>query len=151
MAKFSAEQATAVAAIHQVINEWGDELDRNSGRQMTQAKVLTDDVAYFVGGEWRAGIAATQAFYDERWDRLTAAGGAPVMRHLHVNYRVKFAAEDHATVTFQLLFFAKVGEPPFVGFCDPLAVADVRMECRRDADGDWKISRFDSNQVFQRG
>lgn len=151
MAKFSAEQAVAVAAIQQVINEWGDELDQNSGLKMTEAKVLTDDVQYFVGGEWREGLAATAQFYKDRWDRLQAAGGAPVMRHLHVNYRIRFAAPDHAAVTFQLLFFAKVGEPPFVGYCDPLAVADVRMECRRDAEGDWKISRFDSGQIFQRG
>jgi hypothetical protein len=74
-----------------------------------------------------------------------------VMRHLHTNYRVSFVAEDHASVNFLLLFFAKVGEPPFVGYCDPLAVANVRMECRRDAGGDWKISRFDSDQTFQRG
>ena len=151
MAKFSTERAAAVAAIQQVINEWGDELDQNSGLKMSDARVLTDDVQYFVGGEWRDGLAATAQFYQDRWDRLTAAGGAPVMRHLHSNYRVSFVAEDHATVSFLLLFFAKVGEPPFVGYCDPLAVADVRMECRRDAGGDWKISRFDSGQIFQRG
>jgi hypothetical protein len=151
VAKFSAEQAAAVAAIQQVINEWGDELDQNSGRKITEAQVLTDDVEYFVGGEWRTGVAATAQFYHERWDRLIAAGGAPVMRHLHTNYRVSFLAEDHARVNFLLLFFAKVGEPPFVGYCDPLAVANVRMECRRDASGDWKISRFDSDQTFQRG
>jgi hypothetical protein len=151
VAKFSAEQAAAVAAIQQVINEWGDELDQNSGLKIADANVLTNDVQYFVGGEWRDGLAATAQFYQGRWDRLEAADGAPVMRHLHCNYRVKFAADDHATVTFQLLFFAKVGEPPFVGYCDPLAVADVRMECRRDGSGDWKISRFDSGQIFQRG
>ncbi len=150
MAKFSAEQAAAVAAVQQVINEWGDELDENSGRKIAQKSVLTEDVQYFVGGEWREGIAATQEFYNERWERLKPTG-APVMRHIHSNYRVEFPAEDHAKVGFLLVFFAKVGEPPFVGYCDPLAVADVRMECRRDADGDWKISRFDSGQIFQRG
>jgi hypothetical protein len=151
VAKFSTEQAAAVAAIQQVINEWGDELDTNSGLKIADAAVLTDDVQYFVGGEWREGIGATAQFYKDRWDRLTAAGGAPIMRHVHGNYRVGFKTEDHATVGFLLLFFAKVGEPPFVGYCDPLAVADVRMECRRDGGGDWKISRFDSGQIFQRG
>jgi hypothetical protein len=151
VARFSAEEAAAVAAIQQVINEWGDELDTNSGLKIAEAGVLANDVQYFVGGEWREGIGATAQFYKDRWDRLTAAGGAPVMRHVHGNYRVSFAAQDHASVGFLLLFFAKVGEPPFTGYCDPLAVADVRMECRRDAGGDWKISRFDSGQIFQRG
>lgn len=151
MAKFSAEQAVAVAAIQQVINEWGDELDQNSGRQMTQADVLVRDVRYFVGGEWRDGIEATQAFYDQRWATLTAGDGPPVMRHVHSNYRVSFLAEDHAKVNFLLVFFAKVGEPPFVGYSDPLAVADVRMECRREADGHWRIAMFDSGQIFRKG
>ena len=93
MAKYSADEAAAVLAIQQVINEWGDELDQNSGRKMTEAKVLTDDVRYFVGGEWREGIAAVQAFYDQRWDTLTAGDGAPVMRHVHSNYRAQFFEE----------------------------------------------------------
>ena len=151
MAKFSAEQAAAVAAIQQVINDWGDELDQNSGLRMTEADVLTRDCRYFVGGEWRDGLEATAQFYRERWDRLTAGDGAPVMRHIHSNYRVTFTADDHAQVGFLLVFFAKVGEPPFIGYSDPLAVADVRMECRREADGHWRFSLFDSGQIFRKG
>lgn len=151
MAKFTPEQAASIAAIKQVIYEWGDELDVNSGLKMTASDVLTQDVRYNVGGEWREGLAAAQAFYDARWDRLEAAGGAPVMRHLLTNLRIKFTGEDSAAVTFQLLFFAATGEPPFVGKADPLAVADVRMETRREADGHWRISLFDSGQIFQRG
>ena len=60
-------------------------------------------------------------------------------------------ADDHAQVGFLLVFFAKVGEPPFIGYSDPLAVADVRMECRREADGHWRISLFDSGQIFRKG
>ena len=79
MAKFSAEQAAAVAAIQQVINEWGDELDTNDGLKMGSADVLSQDCRYFVGGEWREGLDATAQFYAERKTRLEAAGGAPVM------------------------------------------------------------------------
>ncbi len=154
MAKFSAEQAAAVAAIKQVINEWGDELDRNDGLTMIAADVLTQDCRYFVGGEWREGLAATAQFYKERKARLEAAGGAPVMRHLITNYRVGFTAEDaggdRAEVGFLLLFFAAVGTPPF-DTCDPAAVADVRMEVRRESDGHWRICLFDSGQTFRRG
>lgn len=151
MAKFSVEESAAVAAIQQVINEWGDELDQNSGRKISEIDVLTDDCRYFVGGEWREGVPATAQFYHDRWDRLTAGDGAPVMRHIHSNYRVRFTAPDHAEVGFLLVFFAKTGEPPFVGYSDPLAVADVRMECRRGADGEWRISQFDSGQIFRKG
>jgi hypothetical protein len=151
VAKFTPEQAASVAAIKQVVYEWGDELDLNSGLKMTEADVLTQDVRYNVGGEWREGLEAAQGFYNARWDRLQAAGGAPVMRHLLTNLRIKFTGEDSAEVSYQLLFFAATGEPPFVGKADPLAVADVRMETRREADGHWRISLFDSGQIFQRG
>lgn len=151
MAKFDADQAAAVLAIQQVINEWGDELDVNDGLTITERDVLTEDCRYNVGGEWRQGRAAAAQFYKERRPRLEAAGGAPVMRHIISNYRVAFTAPDHAEVGFLLLFFAKVGTPPFTDYCDPLAVADVRMECRREADGHWRICLFDSGQIFRRG
>lgn len=151
MAKFTPEQAASIAAIKQVIYEWGDELDLNSGLKMVEADVLTKDVRYNVGGEWRDGLDGVMGFYNARWDRLEAAGGAPVMRHLLTNLRIAFVDDDNAKVTYQLLFFAATGEPPFVGKADPLAVADVRMETRREADGHWRISLFDSGQIFQRG
>ena len=150
MAKFTAAQAADVAAIQQVINEWGDELDTNDGLTMLAADVLTPDCRYNVGGAWRAGAEEAAQFYAERKVRLDAAGGAPVMRHIMSNYRVKFTAEDKAEIGFLLLFFARVGTPPF-DTCDPAAVADVQMECRREADGHWRIAMFDSGQTFRRG
>jgi hypothetical protein len=150
MAKFSPDQAAAIVAIQQVINEWGDELDKHDGLHMLTADVLSQDCRYFVGGEWREGLAAVAQFYQERKARLEAAGGAPVMRHIMSNYRVKFTSEISAEVGFLLLFFAAVGNPPF-DTCDPSAVADVKMEVQRDADGHWRISRFDSGQTFRRG
>ena len=151
MAKFSADQAADIAAIQQVINEWGDELDQRDGLKMLEADVLTENCRYFVGGEWREDRAEAAKFYVERKARLEGAGGAPVMRHISSNYRVKFTAPDYSEVGFLLLFFAKAGEPPFVGYCYPLAVADVRMECSRESDGHWRIASFNSSQIFQRG
>ena len=150
MAKFTAAQAADVAAIQQVINEWGDELDINDGLKMIEADVLTKDCRYNVGGVWREGAAEAAQFYTERKPRLEAAGGVPVMRHLMMNYKVKLPGEDTAEVGFLLLFFAAVGTPPF-DTCDPAAVADVRMEARREGDGHWRISLFDSGQTFRRG
>lgn len=149
MGKFTAEQTVAIATIQQLINEWGHELDQNNGLQMAQADVLTEDCRYNVGGAWREGRAAAAQFYVERKARLAAQ--APVMRHIISNFRVSFVAENSADVGFLLLFFAAVGTPPFTNYCDPLAVADVRMACRRDADGEWRITMFDSGQIFRRG
>ncbi len=149
MAKFSAEQAPHVSAIHHVIYEWGDELDVQSGLTMRKSDVLTEDCRYNVGGEWREGLAAVEAFYNARMERLTAAGGAPVMRHIISNIRVNFTGENTASTHYLLLFFAATGTPPF-DTCDPLAVADVKMDVRRDSDGEWRISMFDSGQIFRR-
>ena len=151
MASFTVEQAAAIAAIQQVINEWSDELDQNDGLSIVEADVLTGDCRYFVAEQWREGSAAVGEFYKERKTRLEAAGGAPVMRHIISNFRVSFVSETEAKVGYLLLFFAKVGTPPFTDYCDPLAVADVRMECRRESDGQWRISLFDSGQIFRRG
>ncbi len=150
MARFTVEQAAAIAAIEQVINEWGNELDQNDGLKMIETDVLTEDCDYNVAGSWRKGRETVAQFYVERKARLEAQGGAPVMRHIISNFRVSFPAADQAQVGFLLVFFAKVGTPPFSNYCDPLAVADVRMECRRQADGQWRISRFDSGQIFRR-
>ncbi len=149
MAQFTAQQAADIAAIQQAINQWGDELDQNDGLTMLEADVLTGDCRYFVGGEWREGRDAVAQFYTERKARLEAAGGAPVMRHIMSNTRVAFTSASEAKVGFLLLFFAAVGTPPF-DTCDPAAVADVRMTCRREADGHWRIAQFDSGQTFRR-
>jgi len=151
MAKFTPEQAAAALAVKQVIYEWGDELDSHNGEQITQSRCLTDDVEYFVGGEWRHGITQVQAFYDGRIKAQRDAGAVMVMRHFITNMKVTPLSETHAKADFLLLFFAKAGEPPFMGSCDPLATADVWMECKRDSAGDWRISKFNSTQIFIRG
>lgn len=151
MAKFTAEQAISVLAIQQVIHEWSHELDQNSGLKISEADVLTEDCRYFIADAWQEGRAAAAKYYADRWARLGNGKDAPVMRHLHSNYRVSFNDADNATVGFSLLFFAGVGEPPMVGHCDALAVAEVWMECRREADGHWRISEFNSRQTFRRG
>lgn len=151
MAKFTSEQAADVLAIKQVIYDWADELDVNDGLKIKESGVLTDDVRYFVGGEWREGVDAVAEFYSSRRKRLEEANAVPVMRHQIMGIRVYFDAADKARTGYQLLFFAKPGTPPISGYCDPLATADVRMECTRGADGHWRISMFDSGQIFVRG
>jgi hypothetical protein len=148
VAKFTPEQAADVLAVKQVIYEWGDELDINNGLKILDSDVLADDVRYFVGGEWREGKEAVGQFYQGR--KVQLGDNAPVMRHIISSLRISFSDPDRAKVGFLLVFFAKAGTPPFEGYCDPLAVADVKMECTRNAAGEWRIALFDSGQIFKR-
>jgi len=149
MARFEAEQAAAVVSITQVINEWGYEVDTNFGRSMAQANVLTKDCRCKLEGQWIEGLDEIAKFYRERYARVEAGEGASVIRQILTNLRVSFTSETAAKAGFVLLLFAKVGEVPFSDYCDPVEVADVRVDCRREADGHWRISLLDSDRIFR--
>jgi hypothetical protein len=150
VAKFTLQQAADVLAIKQAIYDWGDELDINSGLKMRERDCLAQDVRYFVGGEWKEGLPAVETFYRGRADaQLANPGKLITMRHIITSLRVSFDDADHAKVGYLLVFFAALTD--LDKYCDPLAVADVKMEARRDPDGEWRITLFDSGQIFKRG
>ncbi len=61
-----------------------------------------------------------------------------------------FERADLVSINFTLVYYTTAGMAAGLNHADPAAVADVRMSCRADADGDWRIAMFDSNQVFRR-
>jgi ketosteroid isomerase-like protein len=150
VAKFSVEQAASAMAVHQLIHDWAYELDIHDGLQIEP--LLTDDCVYTVGGAPRHGKAAVKQFYIDRRARLEATeAGPPVMRHPITTLRVILTGEDSADVTFNIVFFSGFGTAPITNMTGPVAVADVTMAVRRDADGEWRIARFDSWQPFRAG
>jgi hypothetical protein len=149
MARFTAEQAQAVVEIQQLIHDWGYELDIHNGKNI--AEVVTEDCAYNVGGAVRNGRAEVVKFYADREARLAATPeGVPIHRHALVNLRTSFRSADEASITFSLTYFSTLGMASGVDHADPASYADVRMDCRRDADGHWRIARFESSQAFRR-
>ena len=149
MAKFTLEQAPAVLAIQQVINEWAIELDTHNGANIAQ--YVTEDCRYHFGPTVRNGRAEITQHYADRLARLSATEeGVPIHRHVLGNFIVNFKNADEAAVTFSLIYFSTLGQTKGTEHADPAAVADVRMECRRDADGEWLIAMFDSGQSFRR-
>jgi hypothetical protein len=149
LARFTAEQAQAVVEIQQLINDWGYELDIHNGQNI--AELVTEDCAYTVGGTLRTGRAGVVQFYAERLARLAATPeGVPIHRHALANLRVSFASASEASITFNLIYFSTMGVAAGTDHAEPASYADVRMDCRRDADGHWRIARFDSNQAFRR-
>jgi ketosteroid isomerase-like protein len=150
LAKFTAEQAVTVVAIQQLINDWGFELDIHNGASI--ANLVTEDCTYMGRGVPLLGRAAVVKFYKDRLEQLGATpAGVPIHRHTLSNLRVKFGtAPDTVSITFSLVYYTTAGMASGTNHADPAAVADVRMNCRRDADGEWRILMFDSNQSFKR-
>jgi uncharacterized protein (TIGR02246 family) len=149
VAKFNMEQALAVAEVQELINDWAHELDVNNGLHVST--LVTEDCTYVVGGAPRQGRAAVEKFYQERLARLSARPeGVPTQRHTLSNLRVSFRSPSEVSITFSLVYFTTAGMASGLNHADPAAVADVRMDCRRDNDGEWRIALFDSNQTFRR-
>lgn len=149
MAKFTADQAIAYVTIQQLIHDWADEMDINNGLKM--ADLVTEDCNYTVRGVPRLSRAEVVKFYQGRLAELEATpAGVWEHRHTLSNLRADFRSDDYAAIEFKLVYFMSAGATPGLAHADPAAVADVRMEVRREADGHWRISRFDSNQLFSR-
>jgi uncharacterized protein (TIGR02246 family) len=149
LAKFTAEQAQSYVEIQQLINDWGYELDLHNGKNI--ADVITEDCAYVVRGGNREGRAAVVKFYADRLAQLAASkDGVPIHRHALSNLRAQFRSATDAAITFSLTYFSTFGQASGQEHADPAAYADVRMNVRRDADGQWRISRFESEQAFRR-
>lgn len=142
--------AGAVAAITQLMNEWAHEVDANYGRGMVEADLLTPDCRAKLEDKWISGRDAIGAFYKARFAGIKPGEPAPIIRQLLSNFRIALANENEAKVGLNLLLFFKVGTVPFSDYCDPVEVADVRAECRRGADGHWRISMLDSDRIFRR-
>ena len=149
MVKLSGEEAVVVSEVQQLINEWAYELDVHNGLEIS--KLVTEDCIYSVRGTSLQGRAAIEEFYQERLKALSAQPtGVPTQRHTLSNLRVGFRSANDVSITFTLVFFTTAGMASGVNHADPAAVADVRMDCRRGGDEEWRISKFDSNQSFRR-
>jgi hypothetical protein len=143
------EQALAVVAVQQLINDWGHELDLHNGKHI--GELITEDCIYVLGPVVRKGRADVEKHYADRLERLGATPeGVPIHRHNLSNLRVSFRNAHEVSITFSLIYFSTLGMASGAEHTDPAAVADVRMDCRLEADGHWRIAMFDSNQTFRR-
>jgi uncharacterized protein (TIGR02246 family) len=140
------EETIAWVAIQQLINQWGQELDVNNGLKI--GDLVTEDCAYTVRGVERSGRGEVEAFYQARLGEFP--DGPPVQRHAQTNLVVEFTNPDAAAITFTLVYFTTAIVAAGASEADPCAVADVRMEVRRCADGHWRIALFDSAQSLVR-
>ena len=148
MPRFNQETAVSAIELQQLIVEWGYELDMNGGLNI--AALCTEDCNYLVGGISHRGHAAVKKFYTDRGERVRTQqkDGVRTQRHTITNLRVSFQDKDLATVNFILVNYSAEGKAPAFNLTGPTIIADCRMECRREADGEWRIALFDSEPTF---
>lgn len=148
MNQFNADQAGDVLQLHQLIAEWGHDLDCNDCNNV--ADLCTPDCDYFVGGVVHKGHEAIRRFYGARNERVRTQqkDGVRTQRHTISNHRVFFPDADRARATFLLVNYSAEGKPPALNLVGPTIIADCQMEFRREAGGGWLISMFDSQPIF---
>ncbi len=148
MRKFNQGEAIAALELHQLVAEWGHELDSNSGLNITE--YYTEDCDYLLAGQVHHGHAAVRKFYQDRAERVRVqqTDGVRTQRHTITNLRITFQDADHATLNFLITNYSGPGKPPVRNLVGPTVVADCRFECRREADGLWRIALFDSAALF---
>lgn len=148
MPRFNKDNAADALDIHQLIFDWGHDLDQNDCEGVPA--LCTEDCDYYVGGVLHKGRAPISAFYAARNERVRTQqkDGVRTQRHTITNPRLSFADTDRASVTFLLVNYSAEGKAPALNLVGPTIIADCKMDFRREADGEWRIALFDSTPTF---
>lgn len=148
MPRFNQEDAISAMEVNQLILDWGYDLDINNATNITD--FCTADCDYFLAGKVHHGHAPVKAFYAARNVRVSEQqrDGIRTQRHTISNIRFDFKDRDNVSTNFLLVNYSNEGKPPVLNLVGPTIVADCRMDCRRDDDGEWRIAMFDSTPTF---
>lgn len=153
MRKFTADQMLAAFELQQMLYDFAYELDHGA---KDVGRFYAEDGAFRTGGINVEGRAGVQAFYDKRNENVKKyqKGGERTGRHIFTNVRVVFDEADagaepaRATIHFTNINYAGEGPAPVQGLGSPSAIADGVMECRREADGQWRFTLFAPKQAL---
>jgi hypothetical protein len=136
--------------LQQFVAEFCHELD-NDGENIIA--FYFEDGAFVVGGNTYRGHAGVARFYADRLEKVRTQqkDGVRTARHTFVNLRMEVRDLDNATLNFINLTYTGEGRPPIVDVGGPAVISDCRMVCRRDADGKWRLKRFEGDTIFLGG
>jgi hypothetical protein len=148
MLDFTPETAAIALQLQQMLMEFTYELDVNGGKKITDH--YTAEGAFLLGPYTMKGRAAIRKFYDDRDERVakTQKDGTRTARHTFTNLRFDIRNSKDATIYFISIYYAGGGKPPVPNLGGPTTVADCSMECRREADGKWRVAEFKATPIF---
>jgi hypothetical protein len=146
--KFNHETAIAAIELEQMVADYCHLLDCNDGVNGTV--FFTEDCVVEAGAISYQGHAGMKKFYSDVAEQVRTGqqNGVWTSRHGFTNFRVSFPEKDRATVNFLFVHFSHSGKPPIPRSSTPTIISDARCECRREADGQWRIAEFYGGPVF---
>jgi ketosteroid isomerase-like protein len=148
MPRFTPETAVIALELQQIVAEFAADLDSNDG--MNICDFYAADGEFAVGDFSHKGHAAIRKFYADRKERMLPQlkDGIRVAAHTFLNVRVKVESASDAIVHFTNVNYGGEGKPPQLGTISPAMVTACRMDFRREADGEWRITRFSGSPLF---
>jgi hypothetical protein len=148
MRRFDPETALAKIELEQMVFDYWREVDANGGRDI--AGFFAEDGAAFMGPQTFEGHAGVTKFYEGRRESLRAQYG-DVQRtssHTVANLRISFENNTRAVADFLVVTYAANGKTPVLDATVPVSIGEVRFECRREADEQWRITAFRGSPLF---
>ena len=142
------ESVSATLELQQLISDYWHELDSNGARNVTD--YYTEDCSFIAGAAFNLkGRAGVRQFYDDRAKHVaTEKDGIRNTRHLAANVRISLTGRNSAIVEFVMVNYSGAGAPPVKDFTGPSMVSDVYWDCRREADGKWRLVTFRGEPQF---
>jgi ketosteroid isomerase-like protein len=147
MRTFTTETAAAAFELEQLVIDYWREVDMNDAANITD--FYTEDSTYKGGIQlFFKGREGVRKFYDN----VRATRDADrIVRHTITNMQVTVHDQKRGTVNYIIVTYGKSGKKPISGLTGPSQVTDVHLECRREADGKWRIAAFVGDAVFVGG
>jgi ketosteroid isomerase-like protein len=142
MRTFSKDAAAAAVELEQLAMDYWRDIDFNDARNLHD--FYTEDCTFAAGENTYRGRNGIKAFYEIA--RVAKVG--MTTRHSMTNLHVAVHDGNRATLEFIIMSYRGAGKLPITGLQGPALVSDGRMECRREADGKWRITAFSGAPVF---
>jgi len=148
MRRFDMEKMLLAWQLEQLLYDFAECLDLRDAEGIEN--YYAEEAVFWAGPVKIDGLAAIKGFYANRLEnvRKYQREGQRVGRHTFVNVRVHIKDDDNASLFFTNFNYAAEGPAPATGLVGSSAVADCRMDARRQADGNWLFTEFAPKQAL---
>ncbi|MBB4858738.1 hypothetical protein HNO88_002064 [Novosphingobium chloroacetimidivorans] len=151
MRNIDADAALTMVVLEQMLVDYWREVDFNGAAGAVD--YFTQDVIGDFGAIKFTGHDGVRQFYADRAAKIARdqKDGVRTTRHVYHNLQIVLHDTASATLSFLIVTFGGGGRPPVLDATLPVAISDTRMDCRREADGVWRVHGFYGTPVLLGG